>query len=315
MKTGNIKSVRLYNVDINSTAALTENTIALNSKNSNGTTVMFSTSKSSVASLTKDSSGYIIVTGKKAGTAKITARATDGSGKKAVLTVKVIVPASKVEVFYNKKGQNVIGFGKSGSLKAALGAAYGKPSVKKPRWEVLAILGFNGTSQTDVTNSYKQYVKVSNGKVSISKKMKNAGAYDYYRVYVKATATDGTGWSDNAGFVVQSPAKKALAGTRAVPLNTGYVATIYFGTDYGYDYLLASGGKLPASPVVKSSDPKVCNFVKGDYGGPSDIKVDRTNHLLVYYYTIYGNKPGKATMTFTTNDGTNKTAKTVVYVK
>ncbi len=314
-KTGNIKSVRLYNVDINSTAALTENTIALNSKNSNGTTVMFSTSKPSVASLTRDSSGYIIVTGKKAGTAKITARATDGSGKKAVLTVKVIVPASKIEVFYNKKGQNVIGFGKSGSLKAALGAAYGKPSVKKPRWEVLAILGFNGTSQTDVTNSYKQYVKVSNGKVSISKKMKNAGAYDYYRVYVKATATDGTGWSDNAGFVVQSPAKKALAGSRAAQLNTRYVTTIYFGTDYGYDYLLASGGKLPASPVVKSSDPKVCNFVKGDYGGPSDIKVDRTNHLLVYYYTIYGNKSGKATMTFTTNDGTNKTAKTVVYVK
>lgn len=309
-KTKNIKSVRLYNVDINGTD-IQEDRLVLSGRTSNNTMISYSSSKPSVAYLTRDQSGNVVVIGDRAGTAKITCKAMDGSNKKAVLTVKVIVPASKLEVFRNKTGQNCIAYGKSGTLRAAVGSTYGKPTIKKVKWDILEIVGYIGTNGTRVTDQYSKYIKVKNGKVSVSSKMKKAGGYNYYRVYVKATTTDGTGWSDNMGFLVLSPAKKASAVYKKYRGNTGGAQIVYFSTDYGLDYALTSGGQLPNSPTVKSSNPKVCSFVRG----PADIQYDSKSNQIIYYYYVYNYKPGKATLTFMVNDGTNKKAKCTIRVR
>lgn len=73
------------------------------------------------------------VTGKKAGTAKVTATATDGSRKKAVCSVKVGTPVGDFKIF-GKNGAKELAVGKS--LPMAVGWSSGKPQNSGIIWQV-----------------------------------------------------------------------------------------------------------------------------------------------------------------------------------
>ncbi|MBR5376495.1 MAG: S8 family serine peptidase, partial [Lachnospiraceae bacterium] len=116
---GNLKSARLYNVSINATGKY-ENELDLDGRTDNDLIpVEYTSSKPSIA--TVDSMG--VVTAKKAGTVKITCRAADGSNKKAVVTIKVIVPVSRLDMFADR-AQSSVGYGKSMKINPVLGSAY-----------------------------------------------------------------------------------------------------------------------------------------------------------------------------------------------
>ena len=122
--------------------------------------VSWSTSNANVATV---SGG--VVKALSAGTAKITATATDGSGKKAVFTVIVKQKATSVTI----SGYDKLALGKSIKLTATVAPA--TTSNKKLTWSV---------------TPDKQGVTVTNGTVKATSKAK-AGTYT-----ITATATDGS---------------------------------------------------------------------------------------------------------------------------
>ena len=79
------------------------------------------------------------------GSARITARAKDGSGKTAVVTVKVIIPVSGISIVPTGANgySDYIGYGKSVNAKAVLGSTYGVPTVSKVRWDYEPVLFLN----------------------------------------------------------------------------------------------------------------------------------------------------------------------------
>lgn len=135
-------------------------------KNASNKTLKWTTSNSKVA--TVDKNGVVTIK-KKAGskTVKITAEATDGSGKKATFTIKVMKGVvKKVKI----SGKKTVKAGKTLKLKAKVTASKG--ANKKLKW----------------TSSNPKYAIVSaSGKVKASKAGKKKS------VKITAMATDGSG--------------------------------------------------------------------------------------------------------------------------
>ena len=135
-------------------------------KNASNKTLKWTTSNSKVA--TVDKNGVVTIKKKAGGkTVKITARATDGSGKKATFTIKVMKGVvKKVKI----SGKKTVKAGKTLKLKAKVTASKG--ANKKLKW----------------TSSNPKYAIVSaSGKVKASKAGKKKS------VKITARATDGSG--------------------------------------------------------------------------------------------------------------------------
>ena len=253
-KNGNIKSVRLYNADMPGNTT-TENKLTLTGKTDNAQIpVEYISSKPSIAEV--DSNG--VVTAKKAGTVKIICRAADGSNKQAAVTVKVIVPVSKIDMFLDK-GMQAIAYGKSMKIRPAIGAAYGKPTINKLSWdkEPVRVTAYAGTSGIDVTSRCNQagYVKISNGNVRVNKKISELGSsYKYYLITVRAKATDGSGITGEKTFPVIPPATKMRSlynKTQLIPV--GYTGNPnLFSGDLGLSYSLATEGRVIAAILLLS---------------------------------------------------------------
>ena len=301
---GNLKSARMYNVDLRGNTK-TENILKLTGSADNKTDVVFTSSKPSVAEVDKDGK----ITAKKAGTTKITCKATDGSGKKSTATVKVIVPVSRIDMFLDK-GMQAIGYGKTVKVRPALGSAYGKPSIKKLEWDKdpVKVVGYKGSSGSDVTAKIKSsnYITVKNGNIKVNKNIKTMG-YAYFDVTVKAKATDGSGITGEKKFLVIPPTTFMKSKFRSPQkVNVGLASEVaLFTGNLGYDYSLATSRVV--IPEVKSSNPKVASAYVSGYRGGSDG--------LEYTCILVCERRGSATITIKATDGSGKKASLKVIVK
>ncbi len=304
-KNGNLKSARLYNVDVNSTDK-EENVLDLKGETDNPLIpVEYESSQPSIASV--DSEGR--VTAKEAGTVKITCRAVDGSNKQASVTLNVIVPVSRLDMFPDK-GQQCVAYGKSMKLRPAFGSAYGTPTIKKVLWakEPVKVMGYNSkTESNDVTSKAKGYFKIANGNLAVNKNIGTLG-YKYYDATVRMEATDGSGVFVEKTYHVVPPATymSCMYRNKKIEMIAGDVgeATL-FASDLGLDYSMTSGYVI--NPEISISNPKVASaFVLGFerlYGG------------IAYKIAITTLKKGSSTITIKATDGSGKKASVKVVVK
>ncbi|MBR1877347.1 MAG: S8 family serine peptidase [Lachnospiraceae bacterium] len=302
-KNGNIKSVRLYNANTPGNTT-TENKLTLTGKTDNAQIpVEYISSKPSIAEV--DSNGT--VTAKKAGTVKIICRAADGSNKQAAVTVKVIVPVSRIDMFLDK-GMQAIAYGKSMKIRPAIGAAYGKPTINKLSWdkEPVRVTAYAGTSGIDVTSRCNQagYVKISNGNVRVNKKISELGSsYKFYLITVRAKATDGSGITGEKTFLVIPPATKMRSLYNKTQLiRVGYTGIPdLFSGDLGLSYFTATGGRVISPEIISSNPAVVSAYIPSDgYSGSTEG--------IVYKCVLVANKKGTATITIKATDGSNKKA-------
>ncbi|MCR4924643.1 MAG: S8 family serine peptidase [Lachnospiraceae bacterium] len=310
-KTRNLKSAYLFNADIpvtEGTDTIHENILNLVGKADNGAEVCYLSSNPAVAEVDSETG---VVTAKKAGTAKITCKANDGSNKKITVTLKVIVPISKLSLI-ETSDQSSVAYGKNIKLRAALGSTYGNPSIKKVKWDSKPskVCGYDGSNTpVDVTETCnnKSYIKINKGSVTVDKRLSELG-YNYYTITVRASTLDGTGLVAEKELKSFAPTTTVVCNTeltkgkRTITLNANktYVTNeICFITDYGYYYATTSL-KIPSMEIT-SSNPNVLSA-----GFLSAHKLDNNKIGVKLLITTY--KPGNSTIKFRVKDGTNKSA-------
>ena len=157
------EEVRLYVQDMTDTAgkSMRESTTA---------NVRFTSSKAGVAAVSADGSQACVLTAAAPGTAKITCRALDGSGKTAVCTVRVIRPLEEIRV----TGPAAVATGRTASYKATLYPA--DASDKKVVW-----------SLTDKSPECAGVTVSSKGVLTVPRTVRHDGF-----VTVRAASADGT---------------------------------------------------------------------------------------------------------------------------
>ena len=303
-----VTAIELFNVDLPNTIG-TENQLSLEAWSVNATTIV-SWSSSNPSVVTVDADGN--VTAHKAGTAKLTLAAMDGSGKKATVSVKVSVPASSISISSSiprmDKGVYYLGFGKSAANKAVFVDTYGKPTNQKVKWSYSAYDRYieNSTVKTkNVTAKFSQWISLSNsGKLTLSAK-----AYDAWLdlecdlvIRVRATSTDGTKVYDEIEYIAvhNSPVMEMITNSVYAERNKTYPVEFYCSQWFAY------GNGNNSDFIVTSSNPKVASFSGIEYTGTR------------YRYCCYiatGNVKGTATITIKTTDGSNKSCSFKVTVR
>ncbi|MCR5357125.1 MAG: S8 family serine peptidase [Lachnospiraceae bacterium] len=284
-KNGNIRSARMFNVDIGGTAGQ-ENILKLTGTADNETDVAFTSSMPSVAEVDKDGK----ITAKKAGTTKITCMATDGSGKKSTAVINVIVPVSRLDLWIDK-GQKGVAFGKSMKLRPAFGSAYGEPSVKKVSWDEqpVKVIALGSDEKYDVTSyvNERKYIKIKNGKLTVDKKISQMGYYAF-ACTVRAKAADGSGITCDKDFYVTTP--------------TTYIKVHDYGrvVEDGIPlFVIEFKTNSPYRPAVTSSNPEIGSIKIYEY----------KNGIAGCAIPLVNNKKGTVTFTMKAVDGTGKSAK------
>ena len=172
--------------------------------------VDWSTSNPAVATVEVDEkTGRVFVVGHKEGRSVISAKAIDGSGKKASFTMKVIVPVSMLMM---EMGDDyVISAGNSVNVGKMLhvGKTYGEPTSKKVTWSIdEAICLINGQEVDVAAEAIKKKAIAidQNGKFTTS--LKNSLPYlqeSSLFVKVRAETKDGTGYWARDTIVVRKP--------------------------------------------------------------------------------------------------------------
>ena len=259
-----------------------------------------------------DSSGYVWAVS--AGTATITAKVADASGKKVSVKVRVINPASGVTVtsagILDDDNFKFLAVGKSVKNTASLGDAFGKPSITKVTWDwSVTVYDRNGNEDGNLENLIrnKKWITISAAGVLTAK----AGLKDYvddYTIYVTVTAstTDATYLSGNLTYmIVPLTSKIQLAGRSSVSVTMpvgNYTTTFYIYTYYGKSGYYSNYSWCGFN--VKSSNPNVAAGV---------IEYDKDGDA--YLRVITGMKKGTATITVTAADGSGKKATARITVK
>ena len=289
---------------------------------SNGTKILWSSSNVKVAKVEETSSGAL-VTGIGAGTATITAKADDGSGKTAKVTIKVTNPASRVTVVSSSQTTlpiKLLGVGKTVKNKAVFSDSYGKPSSTKVTWRtrifVMTDLTWMANSQTlgledlqahgwDMTNIYSDYFTVnSSGAVTAKKTIApliTLEGPDYYVVYVEAAAKEDPDVSGGVCYVV-TPLHKKLQLERWYY----YPEVFYIKRDGQYiqafdvsddGYLYRRNEYILCNYLIKNNNPKT---------GFGEISGDSNGYML--FVLNSGEKAGTQTSSITATDGSGKRA-------
>ena len=327
-----LTSLRLFAVNAVS-ATLDETSIRVTAGLNNSAAPVWTSSNPKVATVTAVTRTIALVRGIGRGSAKITCTAGDGSGKKATFKVTVAVPISNVmltnpglDSWTNTAGTYAswvpLAYGKSTQTKVTAGDAYGKPTSAKVTWSYhigvykygensgdLSFVNLTEESQSRVLQ--KKIFTVKNGKVKIhknyytlSKNMVTDG-YDGFAVRVRATAADGSGVYAEK-IIVPSAAVSRLSWNYLRSLSSGWAKltanadAISLQAKYPI-YVRYGSGTCYAQLAVKSSNPAVANgYYERESGGS-------------YIYVSTG-KRGKATLTVTATDGSNKKVKLLIIV-
>lgn len=243
-------------------------------------TYQYSSSNDKVAKV--DNSGVITAVNK--GTAKVTAKTLDGSGKTVTCSVTVKKLVSEIYV-----GTSTTGIAEGKKMQMGCYVFPSDASDKKVKWEV--------------TNS--DWFSVD-AKGNVTAKKGAAARYPYETTYVKATATDGSGQSYVTSYKIYAykhPVSK-LSFDSAGKV-TSQTITI-------------TEGEMVPSPDINIW----VSLKKGEVADVYDnIGCSSDNDLIaeeIYYngsYRIVGYIPGKTTINYYSLDGSNKKIKLTVIVK
>ena len=260
--------------------------------------IQWSSSNPSVVSVTED--GF--VQAHKAGTAKITAAAQDGSGKKQTVTVKVTNPVSTIALGSSAPLGRMLTFypllaaGKSVRHKVTFAETYGKPTNQKITWswELWDSYGWNRTED------FSRYIGLtSGGRLSIHAKAASLiedciQAGKTLRLTVTAQSQDFSGACATLTYLLAPPATKLYVPTnrKTVGIEPGHSLGIIF---YSDQFAQSRGSNF----VFTSSNPKVASVIGGSSG--SGAGEDGWFNL-----NFYSDQTGTAKITIKTTDGTNR---------
>ena len=205
-KAGVLNTVNLFTIDIQDDLHPdSENQVQLKALiTGNNISPVWTSSNAKIA--TVDENG--LVTAHKAGTAKITCTANDGSKKKATVTIKVTIPVSNIVGAFGNSWALSAGKTLNLSSKIAYGKAYGNPSLKKVNWTIEKITYNNYGEERDITDVIlaKKYVSIDkSGKLKTSKKLDSEGYLNGFSIYLRADAADGTNYFTEAYVWVSGP--------------------------------------------------------------------------------------------------------------
>lgn len=304
---GNLKTVELFSVDLPNSSGVDNGIqlrgVAYGPSNQSTFYADWSTSDASVATV---ENGY--VTAHKAGTAKITLTAVDGSNKKTTCTVKVLNPASSISIATNAPQMTnrvpYVGMGKSVKNTVTFVDTYGKPSNQKVNWAFEVneydVNGYRVEDHGYWTSFFRSsgLISVKNGVLNVKAAVRDywMGIAGEFEVTVYAMATDGTGAMASITYAM-IPLTKTMAidtGSKKLYTPTGSAGFAYFYSDqwnlYQEDTLCGF--------VATSSNPQVASVA---YIVPDEVDEG--------WYKIYYATPGKAgsaTITIKTTDGSNK---------
>ena len=261
---------------------------------------------------------YGLVKAVSGGTATITAKALDGSGKSAKVKVSVVVPVSQINIKSGATtsliGMPVVGIGKSVKNTPVFGTTYGKPSNTKVVWDfTVSIAWYNSSGnlvQEDVTSTAKakKLISVSGGTLKVNSKVRSGlglSPDEDLMIDVYASATDGSGVVGSITYLCVAPTTKLSSLSKTLYTNTydgGGVVTIKtnmrcFADNYGVEYFTASSSKPTVSSVIGIS------YAGYDYEG-------------YHYYDVAVSalKKGTAKITLKANDGSGKSCSFTVNV-
>ena len=271
----------------------------------NESCIRWSSSNPSVASVTAD--GF--VQAHKAGTAKITAAAQDGSNKKRIITVKVENPVSKIVLSTSApRGRMLItpllAAGKSVSHKVTFAETYGRPTNQKITWS-WELWARKDSESWNLTADFSRYIGLTtSGRLSI-----RANASNRIRDYIEAgknlelkviaQSQESGRARDSITYLLVPPATKLSADRKTVGIEPGGTRETVFYSDQYAQYPPKS--IYPASNFIfTSSNPKVASVIGNNntgycYGNDGWFTLK-----------IHSTQTGTAKITIRTTDGTNR---------
>lgn len=278
----------------------------------NESCIRWSSSNPSVASVT--ASGF--VQAHKAGTAKITAAAQDGSNKKRIITVKVENPVSKIALSTSApRGRMLItpllAAGKSVSHKVTFAETYGRPTNQKITWS-WELWARKGSESWNLTADFSGYIGLTtSGRLSI-----RANASSLIRDYIEAgknleltviaQSQESGRAQDSVTYLLVPPATKlyVAANRKTVGIEPGGTREMVF---YSDQFARSMGSYSKGNFVYTSSNPKVASV-------PASVSMDKVTRCTGYSYgndgwfslLIHSTQTGTAKITIRTTDGTNR---------
>ena len=264
----------------------------------NESCIRWSSSNPSVASVT--ASGF--VQAHKAGTAKITVSALDGSNKKRIITVKVENPVSKIALSTSApRGRMLItpllAAGKSVSHKVTFAETYGRPTNQKITWS-WELWAKKDSESWNLTADFSRYIGLTtSGRLSI-----RANASNRIRDYIEAgknlelkviaQSQESGRAQDSITYLLVPPATKLYTRKSAVSIEPGGTVETDF---YSNQFAQSKGSNF----VFTSSNPKVASVIGNSSG--SSAGEDGWFSLV-----IHSTQTGTAKITIRTTDGTNR---------
>ena len=262
----------------------------------------WSSSNPSIVSVTDD--GF--VQAHKAGTAKITVSALDGSGKKQTVTVKVENPVSTIALFSSAPqgrmliSEPLLAAGKSVSHKVTFAETYGRPTNQKITWS-WELKDSNGW---DLTEKFARYIGLtSGGRLSIRSSAQSILADDrdanttLYLTVIAQSQESGEA-QDSITYRLVPPATKlyVAADRKTVGIEPGGTREMVF---YSDQFARSMGSYSVSNFVYTSSNPKVASVV-GSASGSSSGKDGW------FTLKLSSTQTGTARITIRTTDGTNR---------
>ncbi|MBQ6478932.1 MAG: S8 family serine peptidase [Erysipelotrichaceae bacterium] len=273
--------------------------------NADAANLIWTSSNEKICKVVPQGNGKAVIYATGSGSAKVTAKAQDGSGKSVVIKVSVVQLAEEVQVVGQSTG---IVPGGSASLKANVLPANTKN--KKVEWEAVFASDFN------------KFTVTSDGKVTVSK---DAIPGDDYLV-VKAIPLDDSREKNIHGVAVITVCEKAASITFGPASGWNYQ---YYGSRMTPNKNMQLGGvTLFTVDINDGYNPGVDNQIK-----LSPMAYDANNNPITDYsmasWTSSNTKvatvdqdglitavgAGKAKITLTANDGSKKKATLNVTVK
>lgn len=262
----------------------------------------WSSSNPSIVSVTDD--GF--VQAHKAGTAKITVSALDGSGKKQTVTVKVENPVSTIALFSSAPqgrmliSEPLLAAGKSVSHKVTFAETYGRPTNQKITWS-WTLKDSNGWDRTE---DFTRYIGLtSGGRLSIRSNAQSILADDRdanttLYLTVIAQSQDLSEAQDSITYRLVPPATKlyVAADRKTVGIEPGGTREMVF---YSDQFARSMGSYSVSNFVYTSSNPKVASVV-GSASGSSSGKDGW------FTLKLSSTQTGTARITIRTTDGTNR---------
>lgn len=262
----------------------------------------WSSSNPSIVSVTDD--GF--VQAHKAGTAKITVSALDGSGKKQTVTVKVENPVSTIALFSSAPqgrmliSEPLLAAGKSVSHKVTFAQTYGRPTNQKITWS-WTLKDSNGWDRTE---DFARYIGLtSGGRLSIRSSAQSILADDrdtnttLYLTVIAQSQESGEA-QDSITYRLVPPATKlyVAADRKTVGIEPGGTREMVF---YSDQFARSMGSYSVSNFVYTSSNPKVASVV-GSASGSSSGKDGW------FTLKLSSTQTGTARITVRTTDGTNR---------